>query len=260
MLEITELRKLSSKLVAEPDNYMHSFRKNLDVYIDRKEITLAELAELSDIPLNTLKSLVYGTSTDCHISTAVKLAKALHISVDELIGSGTISPQTCESLQLVRMMPESFTHFVRWAIRYHYDMLTTNKVSIKSVELMLPDVSESGSVIMTNDFDVIDISYVSDDLRLKIFMGIRIPCNNYAPIYFEGDVVFVANDREPRENENVVVAISGILWILKMKREIVDGREVVNYYSIRDGRVFATEGESVFKIGYIVKLSRYIAG
>lgn len=260
MLEITELRKMSSNLIAEPDNYMHSFRKNLDLYIDRKEITLAELAEIADVPLNTLKSLVYGSSADCHISTAVKLARALHISVDELIGSGTISPQTCESLQLVRMMPESFTHFVRWAIHYHYTMLTSNKVSIKSVELMLPELCESGAIRMTNDFDVVDISYVSDDLRPKIFMGIRIPCDNYEPVYFEGDIVFVANDRKPRENENVIVATRGMIWIVKCKEEKTEKGTVVNYYSIRDGRLFATENEIDFYLGYIVKLSRYMAG
>lgn len=260
MLEITELRKLSANLTAEPDDYMHSFRKNLDVYIDRKEITLAELAELADIPLNTLKSLVYGDSKDCHISTAVKLARVLHISVDELIGAGTITPQTCESLQLTRMMPESFTHFVRWAIHYHYNMLTTHKVSIKSVELMLPEVNESGGIRMTNDFDVIDISYVSDELRPKIFMGIRIPCDNYQPHYFEGDVIFVANDREARENENVVVSVGETMWILKRKVEKIDDKDVVNYYSIRDGRLFAHEDEIDFVIGYVVKLSRYIGG
>lgn len=253
MLDAQNLRKLSCKLTAEPDDYMHSFRRNLDVYIDQKEITLAEIAEQADIPVNTLKSLVYGDSKDCHISTAIKLARVLHISVDELIGAGTISPQTCESIQLVRMLPESFTHFVRWAIHYHYDLLNNKKVSEKSVELMYPDVAENGNIIMTNNFDVADISDFPEEILRKIFMGIEIPCDNYAPHYFAGDRVFIANDRNARESETVIICCADMMWFVKRKEETVNGEKKVNYYSIRDGRFFACEDEIQFVLGYIVK-------
>ena len=256
MLEMKQLRKLSKNLVAEPDNYIHSFRKNLDMYISQKEITLAELAELADLPLSTLRSFVYGDSKDCHVSTVVKLARVLGVSCDELLGSGTISPQTCESLQLVRQLPESFTHFVRWAIHYHYAALTSARVSERAVEIMAASVSNAGNLVMTNDFDIIDISCLSDEIRPKIFMGIRIPTNDYLPNYSEGDILLIANDRIPRPTEHVIIHVAENMWIVNRKAEKnpQTGEVRTNFYSIRDGINRGSSEDTSMIIGYVVKV------
>lgn len=254
MLDKRRLRELSRNLEQNPDNYMNSLRNNLLMYIGQKDITLCDLANKADVSVNTLKTLVYGYSDDCHLSTVVKLARALNISVDELIGSGTLAPQTCETLQIIRMLPESFTHFVRWATHYHYDMLNSNKVSVKSVELMTPKITEHGNLKVSSNFDVIDISDVNPNVRAKIFMGIKIPNSHYAPTYFENDVVFIANDRDARPGENVVVSISDCMWILEKRMEAVGGQLKVSYYSIRDNRLFAKEEEIQLVVGYIAEV------
>lgn len=251
MVKKSELRAMSKNLIAEPDNYIHSFRKNLDMYIERKEITLAEVAEEADIPLATLKSFLYGNSKDCHLSTAVKLARVFSVSVDELVGCGTISPQTCESLQIVRTLPESFTHFVRWAIHYHYDMIHSYKVPMKSVEIMQAEVNEHGNMIMTNNMEIMDISFVDSELLPKIFIGIRIPSDLFEPLYFEGDILLIANDRNPRMSEHCIVGTPNAMWIVKRKEEMIDGKKCVNYYSIRDGKIRAPEIDARYVLGYV---------
>lgn len=251
MMDKKRLRELSRYLEHNPDDYMKSLRNNLLMYIGQKDITLNDMAVKADVSVNTLKTLVYGYSDDCHLSTVVKLAKALGISVDELIGSGTLSPQTCESLQIMRMLPESFTHFVRWATHYHFDMLNSCKVSYKSVELMIPRISNHGNLKVTSNFDVIDVSDLSSDVRPKVFMGIRIPNSHYAPTYFENDVIFIANDRDARPGENVVVSILDSMWILEKHIDVVEGQLKTSYYSIRDKRKFANEDEIQLIIGYI---------
>lgn len=253
MLDTKHLRELSKHLTAEPEDYMHSFRKNLFMYIGQKEITLADLAEKAEIPFSTLRAFLYGDSKDCHLSTAIRLARVLHVSVDELVGSGTISPQTCESLQLVRQLPESFTHFVRWAIHFHYDQLTSKKVTHKAIEVMRAECADNGNLKMTNILDVMDISDLNDDIRPRVFMGIRIPCNHYAPHYFEGDILLIANDRNARTDERVVTVVGDNMWVLRRKDEIVNGEKQVNYYSIRDGRFRANEKDISMLIGYVVK-------
>ena len=256
MLDTKSLRKLSSKLISEPENYMHSLRHNLDMYISHKDITLAEVSELADIPVNTLKSLMYGDSKDVHISTVIALAKVFNVSVDELIGCGTISPQTTQSLQIVRQLPESFTHFVRWAIHYHYDMQVNQRVSDKSVELMTPETAECGNLRMTNNFDVIDISDQPADVWPKVFMAIRMVNSNYAPLYFENDILLVANDREAKPTEQVIICIGENMWIVRAKHEQENGEWVTNYYSTRDGRLFARAKEVQLVLGYVVKVKR----
>lgn len=256
MVDNKILRKLSKDLVANPEDYMESFRKNLFMYVDRKDITLSELAEKADISVSTLRSFMYGDSTDCYVSMVVKLAKALGVSCDELLGSGTISPQTCESLQLMRQLPDSFTSFVRWAIHYHYGLLNENKVSIQSVEIMYAEYADNGNLKATNNFYVMDISDLSDDIRPKVFLGIRIPGDSYEPLYYEGDILLVANDRNARNGETVVVTTGDNLWFLKRKEEWENNKKVVNYYSLRNNKKLLSEDSSMFILGYLVKVVR----
>lgn len=254
MLEKKKLRELSKNLISNPDDYMNTFRDNVRMYIDQKEITIAEVAELADVPESTLKSFIYGKSQDCNLSTAVKLSRVFDLSVDEMVGCGTIVPQTCESLQIMRTLPESFTHFVRWAIHYHKDMLESNKVIKHAVEIMNAEEADDGNLKMTNNFDIIDISGVNQDLFPKIFMGIRIPSNRFAPKYFEGEIILLANDRDARSSEPVVVSTNENLWIFNRKEENIAGAKKVNYYSIRDGKIRATDEQIPVVIGYVAKV------
>ena len=224
------------------------------MYIDRKEITLAEVAELADMPESTLKTFIYNGNKDCHLSTAVKLARVFHISIDELVGAGTISPQTCESLQLVRQLPVSFTHFVRYMIHLHYRKLTEGEVTEKAIEIMTPSVSSQGSLVMTNKFNILDISGLSAEIRNKIFMGVKMVNDVYEPTYFEGDTLLIANDRKPRDGENVLIGLDQNFYVVKAQVEVVNGKNKYFYYSIRDGKLRSSEDRVNIIIGYVVKV------
>ena len=78
------------------DDFMKSFRTNLDKFLQEKEITYSNLAEEAGISFSTLKTLMASSGKDCNLSTAIKLAKALGITVDELVGAGTMSEGTKE--------------------------------------------------------------------------------------------------------------------------------------------------------------------
>lgn len=256
MFDKKKLRELSINLVSEPDDYMRSFRNNLCMYLSQKDITLAELSEVADIPLNSLRSLIYGNSRDCHVSMAIKLAKALNISVDELIGCGTISEKTKVSIQIMRKFPEKFADFIHWGIRYHYDELNRNPNIKHAIEVMQAINGDDGNVKMTNDFHILDISNLDENLHPKIFMGITLPTDNYIPHYFEGDILLLANDREAREHEHVVVHYKNNIWIVKRKFEEVDGHRVPMLYSVRDGKRRVKDENQTLVLGYIAKVIR----
>jgi len=257
MLDKKNLNEMSNNLIIRPNDYMTAFRRNVSMYINRKEITLQEVAELADISLSTLKSFLYGDSKDCSLSMAVKLSKVFGISVDELIGAGTLAEQTCNSLQTLRQMPESFTHFLRWEIHFHHNMMITKKVKDKLVDVMIAKVGENGNMLHTNNMDVYDVSHLSDGIKPKVFMGIKIPNNMYNPEYFQGDILLLANDRAPFDGERVVICYAENMWILECRYERGDnGKMTTSYYSIRDGGKRATEEQVQFIMGYIAKVER----
>lgn len=248
------LKRISKKMVANPDDYMSSFRKNLLTYVEQKEISLADIANEADISVETLKTLLYGKATDCKLSTAVSLAKALQLSVDELVGCGTISPQMCESIQTVRNLPSNYVSFFRWSIKYHEQTLREHKASVKAINIMWPECMANGNLQMTNNFELMDISDLADEIRYKIFMGVRIPCEHYMPVFSEGEILLLANDRMPLQNEMVVVVNNGFLRIVKRK-EIRDenNQKRIAFYTVRKGDFMAYEEELDYLIGYVVK-------
>lgn len=48
-------------------------------------ITISRLAEISELPVDTVKAILYHRVKDIKLSTAVKLADALNCSLDDLI-------------------------------------------------------------------------------------------------------------------------------------------------------------------------------
>lgn len=256
-MESALLKRLSRKMTANPDNYMESFRQNVRTYVDDKAISLDDISEKAGISVETLKTLLYGRSMDCKLSTAVSLAKALELSIDELVGAGTLSPVICESIQITRNLPDTFVYFIRWAIRYHEKQLNMKHATAKAINVMMADCNNEGNLIMTNNFEIVDIPDISESVRYKIFMGIRIPCDNYMPVLAEGDILLLANDRNPIQNETVVVVTNGYARIVKRKEtKSPNGLKQAGYYSIRNGAFLSDEASLEEVIGYVVRVHR----
>jgi|GEM_PF-2861191 len=253
MLTNNTLAALASNLLREPDDYMHSFRENVRMYLDEKNITLAEVAERADISESTLKSFVYGHSEDCHLSTAIKLAKVFKISIDELVGCGTLPQVTTESIQIVRQLPECYAQFVRWAIRMHRDMLDNNPSMCRAIEVMTPEIGPYGNLKFTYNLELMDISDLNEDLRPKISMGIRMIDNQFSPYYQKNDILLLANDRSAFPGEIEVKCSNDNLWILRYKK-LPNGEH--KYCSIREGVVAPPPEELRMTFGYVVKVVR----
>ena len=112
-----KLKNISKNLSADSNDFMSSFRKNMFMYIDEKDITIKDISEESDVPFSTLNTFLYGNSKDIKLSTAVKLAKALNVSIDELIGAETINEVSRESISICRNLPDNELYLIRWYIR-----------------------------------------------------------------------------------------------------------------------------------------------
>ena len=241
------LRKLSMDLCSDKHNYMKSFRKNVDMYVSEKDITLREIAEMADMPFDTLKNFLYKDSADCKLSTAVKLARALNVSIDELIGAETINEVSRESIAICRNLPDNAVYLIRWYIRYIDSLNKHNDKNKRYVSVMELECNLNGNLKITTNYRHIDITDINPELRGKIFFGITMPSDHYMPHYSPYDILLIANDRNPQGHEDSLLRIDGCLYIAR--RKIENG--VAKYYSIRDGKFRKNEDDVDEVIGYI---------
>lgn len=244
------LRFLSKQLITDTADYMHSFRANLDMYVSQKDITIREIAEEADISLNTLTSLLYGNAKDCKLSTVIALAKALHISLDELIGCGTIPPIAQECLPIVRNLPDNSVYLIHWFIK-HQEKLLQGHRGRRMINVMHPECQGAGNLKPANEFTLLDINDIDSSIRAKIFIGIQLSCDHYMPKYSPYDILLIANDRKPLLSDNCIILVDGYIYIAKRKEETENGVNTVKYYSIRDGKLRLYEDEIDELIGYI---------
>ena len=242
-----KLKKMSLNLCASKHDYMKSFRKNVDMYISEKDITLREVAEIADMPFDTLKNFLYKDSADCKLSTAVKLARAFNVSIDELIGAETINEVSRESIAICRNLPDNALYLIRWYIRYIDSLNKKNEPHRRYVSIMELECNHNGNLKITTNYRHIDITDIGEEYRSKVFFGITMPCEHYMPTYSPYDILLIANDRDAKTNENVLIRTDGNLFLAK--RKIENG--IAKYYSIRDGKFRLDEDNVDEVIGYV---------
>ena len=246
-MEKEKLKELSLKLSSDENDYMSAFRKNMFMYVDEKDITIKEISETADIPFSTLNSFLYGKTNDVKLSTAVKLAKALKISIDELVGAETISDVSRESIAICRNLPDNALYLIRWYIRYIDSLNKKNEPHRRYVSIMELECNHNGNLKITTNYRHIDITDIGEEYRSKVFFGITMPCEHYMPTYSPYDILLIANDRDAKANENVLIRTDGNLFLAK--RKIENG--IAKYYSIRDGKYRIDEKDVDEVIGYI---------
>lgn len=66
-------------------NYHQVIAKNTRKYCKYRKITFSELARRADIALTTLQGILYKSRKEPRISTVHSIAKALKVSIDDLV-------------------------------------------------------------------------------------------------------------------------------------------------------------------------------
>lgn len=243
------LKNHKVNLVADRNNYMSAFRKNVFAYVDDKDITINQISEEAEIPYSTLKTFLYSDSKDCNLSTAVKLARALGISIDRLVGAETIDEDIVEMFLSFKSLPKSSQALIKWHLSNQIYLNEIHKDK-KEITIMKPDCNGYGNMKKTEDYELIDITSLGNDVMHKVYFGLRIPCNHFLPHYKEDDVLLIANDRDAIANEKTIVLINDNLIITK--RVVENG--VVKYCGLRDNHFVIEEKDYMQVVGYIVKV------
>ena len=238
-------------LVSNPQNYVESFRKNIFKLLDIYDYTLKELSEKADMSFETLKSFLYGDTKDCKLSTAVKIARAFHLSIDEVVGAETIDKMSRESLSMSRNMPDYVVYLIRSFIRHQYKLHSQFAENSINIPVLLPECT-NGYLSTTNITSTICVDHLTNNLKSKVALGIQIPCEHYEPYYMPNEIILLAADRDGLNGERCVVSYKGNYFLAIKRFYIEDGQKKWKYVSLMNGKTEILKHEIDDKIGYVV--------
>ncbi len=242
---------LNENLVKNPTNFIDSFRHNIDLLMEEQDLSLRELAEKADMPYETLKTFIYGSTRDCKLSTAVKLAKAFNISIDELVGADTMHPLSRESLSLCRKMPDYVVYLIRSFIRHQYNLHCKFDEKSINIPVLLPEC-KNGYLQTTNITDTVCIDHLTSEVKTRVCLGLKIPCEHYEPYYMPDEIILLAADREGQHNERVVVSYKGNFFLAKKIYYIENGQKKFKYVSLIEEKREILPSDIDDKLGYVV--------
>lgn len=243
-------------LVRNPTNVSDSFCQNVYNIKAKTGLTWQKIADGSGVSTETLKSIVTGENKDYKISTATKLANYFNITVDEMIGASTLDERTLEAMQMLRGVPQAYKEFLFWSISYGHNLYNKNEMTRAVVPFFKPECDDKGNVkfLLRHMTGTYDISNVPPDKATKVICAIQICCNEYAPKFFKGNVILIANDRHARPNEICVVEWGGYLYFGHRKEETENGQKVIKLYSLKDNTFRAYEEQVNQIIGYVADI------
>ncbi|MBQ2802929.1 MAG: helix-turn-helix transcriptional regulator [Lachnospiraceae bacterium] len=250
-MENKKTKKIDKNMVSNPTNYIDSFRHNIFQAMEEQDLSLRELSELADMPFETLKSFLYGNSKDCKLSTAVKLSRAFNVSIDELVGAETMHPLSKQSIAMCREMPDYVVYLIRSFIRHQYNLQKRCDENSINIPVLLPDC-HNGYLQTTNVTDTVCIDHLTNGLKSRICLGIKVPCEHYEPFYMPNEIILLAADRDGQHNERCVVSYKGNFFICRKIFFIDNGQKKYKYVSLIGGTTEILPSDIDDKIGYVV--------
>lgn len=246
-----KIKKLSLELSSDRNDYITAFKHNIDLFIKQKDITMAEICNLADMNPSTLSSFLYGDAKDCKLSTAVKLARALNISIDELVGAETIEEETRKVIAMSRNLKEHHRKVIRMYAKHQYLMHGENEPDIKYISILEP-ICKNGHMKTTIVNKMCCIKDLAKPTQEKVGMGIKIPCDHYEPHFLKGEIILLGFDREGENNEMCVISSQGNIYICIKKIQFVDGKKEVNYIAITNKKKIFSYDSIDDRFGYVV--------
>ncbi len=182
---------------------------------NEKGWSLQQLAEISDLPLETVRNIYYGKTPDPKISTVMKLAKSFNLTVNCLMGQCSHTPQERAILINYRNCGKHGKSIIELISRYEASAM--KKEREKEGRHMIPCIVPEGTVSHGIIYDMCETVEIETDVK-EAYIAIRMVSNDLAPTYCKGDILLFEN-RFPKHGEKAAFYNGDRIYIRRYLEE-----------------------------------------
>lgn len=183
--------------------------------LNRKGITIKEFAEMCDLPLETVKNVYYGRTTDPKVSTVMQMSQALNISVNCLMGQCSHTKEERALLEHYRSCGNHGQSLILLTAKYEAltARLERDAIGKHRIPCLVPRDFVRGGIV----YESCEIIEVETNIS-EAYVAVKMPNNELAPLYCKGDIILLAN-RFPSNNEYAVFYKNEKAYIMKYTEE-----------------------------------------
>lgn len=187
---------------------------NINTRRRAQRISIAKLAERTQVPVKTLRKVLDGTTASPKINTVARIAHVLGCSTSELLGETAAAPDEVQLIRAYRCLsPVGRDALLRFAKSYE---TAEAQDTSRQVERQIPLYTLPVSAGTGNFLD----SSTSESLRLPAASlpdtaayAVRVSGDSMDPVLHEDDIVLIEQIKAPRDGDIVVVIINGDSFI-----------------------------------------------
>ncbi len=182
-----------------------------------KNISLAQLAEMSNVSLSTLQNLYYAKNKNPRVETLFSICKALDVTMDYLTGLTKYDKNELEMLRNYQTCGRHGKDFLLVISRFEADYTTSlrkNEDNKHTITCLVPEGHVADGFTYST-CQIEQVETVFDDA----FMAIKITTDNFIPAFLNGDIIALAN-RFPIEGEKAVYYKDGRAYFREYNREL----------------------------------------
>lgn len=172
-------------------------KERLHTILQEQNILLSDFAEMCDLPFETVRNVYYGRTSDPKVSTVMKMAQALNISVNCLMGSCSHSKEEKVLLRHYRSCGTHGKSIIELIAKYEAISARAEREAYEKHKI--PCLIPKGNIcqgIIYDSCETVEI-FTSEE---KAYTAIQITNNELVPVYCKGDIVLIEN-RFPTNGE-----------------------------------------------------------
>lgn len=208
------------------------------------------LAEVCDLPLETIRNIYYGKSQDLKLSTALKIANAFGLSVNCMVGKCPHTPSERAILQNYRNCGPHGKSLIELTARYEAGAIKNEREGCGKHKI--PCRYPQGDMRKGFVYDMCEESNI-ETVVPEAYIAIQMSGNDFVPMYCKGDILLF-EDKFPLQGEIAAFLIGDRAYIRKFYEE--EGRYRLKCLHRHDEDIVLKRMDEVDYIGTCVGVVR----
>lgn len=202
--------------------HSYDIGENLKSIMAKRKITIAQLAEASDLSEDTIKAIRSGKTKNPTIQVIVAIADALNCTIDGLLKRQSLPPEETELLKNYRTMNQHGKNNIHLLMETEHHLQTTITENTRQIPCIIPALAKSADV----DFSMHNLEMISlpADYYEEADFAVKLISNMLFPIFSKGDLLAV---------EKKFPSIGSIAVFIDSQ-----GTEMIRKYTEKDGAMF----------------------
>lgn len=175
--------------------------KRLKEILNEKKISLDYYAQMSGIPMETLRNIYYGRTSNPNIKTVMAMAEALDMTINALLGVENATNR--EELQLIQdfrlLGSQGRSRVLSLA---HCEVIRKRQKKEEEGKYKIPCLSAPNDIFYHGLYHNNYKNEIYTDKK-EAYLAFQTSINDNAPTYFKGDILLLEN-RFPQVGEEAV--------------------------------------------------------